>query len=373
MNRPAPAPVVLVTVLAVIAACGDGSGPAPRPRVIVTPILDSLFVGDTLQPGALTVTYLDAAGDTQPTGPVQWSSADNAVFQVDPATGRVVGKGRGVAVLSAVANGVTGQALIAVSRTLDLTLLLDTVFMMPGDTFTLPVHVVKKGGGAPAPWFSPSSTPAIFTVDSASGRVTAVAAGGPFPYIAHAASGPDTLVDTGAVEVVLLTDTTGGKAFFSILGTAIRRARASVRAVNYKRTGDTLTFRLNASIAVGNVNVENVIVTLRSQMTAPGTFAIDSISYQEAFGAGQDFVCKPLRSWGLWSFRASTQTITALSRPSGTIGVVQIVPVNHGQAISGSFAFPALRADLYTDPLGILPVRATFVAPLITDLRPCGS
>ena len=116
MNRFALA--AIAAGLFVLAACGDGSGPAPQPVVIVTPILDSLFVGDTLAPK--TVTYLDAAGDTQPTGPVRWLSGSPSVFTVDSVSGIVVGTGAGIGLLYARANGVTGQALLVVSRPLEI-------------------------------------------------------------------------------------------------------------------------------------------------------------------------------------------------------------------------------------------------------------
>lgn len=359
-------------LLALLAACGDGGGPARRPVVLVDPLLDSIFVGDTILPGALTVTYLDAAGDTQPTGPVTWGTTNAAVFTVDAATGRVVGQGRGAAVLIAVANGDTGNALVVVSDSLDLTLLLDTIYLQQGDTLTIPVQALHAGGGAPTVWFSPSQTPGVFTVDS-SGRITANGGGGPLPYVAHAASGADTVADTGMVEVVTLTDTLGGKGYFSVLGTVIRRTRASVRGVNYKRQGDTLTFRLNFSVSVGTSNVENVVLTARTPVSVPGVFAIDSISPGEAFGAGNDFVCRPARAWGLWSLRTASLTLTALSRPGGSLRIAQVVPINHGMAISGVFTLPTQRVDLYADPDGGLPVRGTFVAPLVSDLRPCGS
>jgi hypothetical protein len=53
--------------------------------------------------------------------------------------------------------------------------------------------------------------------------------------------------------------------------------------------------------------------------------------------------------------------------------VTRIVTVTGGLAISGRFRFDAQRTDFYFNPLGVVPVRGTFVAPLITDLRPCGS
>jgi hypothetical protein len=38
------------------------------------------------------------------------------------------------------------------------------------------------------------------------------------------------------VDVRLLTDTKGGRTYFTVLGTVIRRTSAQARAVNYRRT-----------------------------------------------------------------------------------------------------------------------------------------
>ena len=361
--------VVLIAAVLVAFACGDSGGPAGSPRVTVDPLLDSLFVGDTLESGALTATYIGAGGDTLPTGQVIWASADQDVVEVDSLTGRVVAVGPGDAIIVARANGISGGALLIVSRPLQVTLLLDTIYVMPGDTITIPVAVEQDGGSPPAAWFSPSPNPAIYTVDSATGLLTAVSPGGPVRFIVHA----DSVADTGAVDVRLLTDTTGGRTYFTVLGTVIRRSGAQARALNYRRLGDTLTFRLNSGIPTTTNAVENVVITLRGAVTAPGTFDIDSLSLTEAFGSGSDPICRPVRSWALWSTRTTSPTVTALSRDGGTITVTQVDTVTGGLAISGRFRFDAQRNDFYTNPLGVLPVRGTFVAPLITDLGPCRS
>jgi hypothetical protein len=252
-----------------------------------------------------------------------------------------------------------------VSNALEISILMDTVFLMPGDTFTVPVNVVRRGGSPPPARFTPSLNAGVYTIDTVTGRVTAVAAGSPVRLIARA----DTVADTGAVAVMVLSDTLGGRGFFTVLGTVTRRTGAVARAVNYRRQGDTLSFRLNFSISSGGQVVENVVVTLRSPVTAPGTFAIDSITPTEAFGTGSDFVCRPTRPWGLWSQRATTELV-ALSY-AGTIGITRVTAITNGQAISGSFSFDSRRTDYYDDPLGRLAVRGTFVAPLIADNRPC--
>ncbi len=350
------------------AACGDSGGPVRVPRVLVNPVLDSMFVGDTLPPGALTATYLDAAGDTQPTGPVRWSSSRTSVVTVDSLTGQIVGAGPGEAIVSAVANGVAGAALVVVSRTLDVSLLLDTIYLMPGDTISIPVAVQRRGGSPPAPRFAQSPNLAIYTVDTVTGLLTAI-----MPGTTRIVVFADTVADTGGVDVRVLADTTGGRGYFTVLGTVIRRAGAEARAVNYRRRGDTLTFRLNLGIPSTGNAAENVVVTLRAPVTAPGVFSIDSLSVAEAFGAGVDPICRPPRPWGLWSTRTTNPTVTALSRHGGTITITRVDTVPGGLAISGRFAFGAQRIDFATDPLGLLPLRGTFVAPLVSDTRPCGS
>jgi hypothetical protein len=49
-----------------------------------------------------------------------------------------------------------------------------------------------------------------------------------------------------------------------------------------------------------------------------------------------------------------------------------VATIAHGLAVSGRFSFTGQRSDLYDDALGRLPVRGTFVTPVITDTRPCG-
>jgi hypothetical protein len=348
-------------VLASAIACGE-NGPATAPRVLVKPLLDSLFVADTVS--ARSATYLDARGDTQPAGPVRWSSSDSNIVKVDSITGVVVARASGAAVVSARANGVTGNALVVVTRALELTLLLDTIYLMPGDTFTVPVEVRDTGSTPPPVWFNTSAN-GVFLIDSATGRINAIGFGGPLTFTAHA----DTVARTGAVEVVQLVDTVGGKGFFSVLGTVIRRDRAGARAVNYKRQGDTVTFRVSLPVLSGNIAVENMLITLRDSVHDGGQFFVDSISPNEAFSS--DPVCRPPRAWGLWSIQTNPP-LRALSRRGGSLAITQLVTIAHGRAISGRFSITGQRTDFYDDPDGALPIRGTFVAPLITDpSRPC--
>lgn len=364
----------LLSALAVVlSACHDTTN-LGLANLIVYPILDSLFVGDNAP--ARHLIYINDRGDTVAPVGVSWTSSRPTVVSADNNTGALAAVGSGVAVVSAQIGSTIGQALVAVSKTLDLQLLLDTIYLMPGDTFTVPVQVKKKGGVAPPAWFKTVASNALFSIDSATGRITAstTQSGGPLPFFAHA----DTLVDTGAVEVVSLSDTTGGKAYFSILGTYIARRGVPARGVNYLRRGDTATFRLRMALMSGSTTVEAVVLTVRQPVLAASAtpFTIDSITPLEAYGRnyGYDPICRPLRNWGVWSRLLNDGSVlSGLSRYGGTLTISRVVTVTNGHAISGRYFFSAQRTDEYYDPLGVLPIRGTFVAPLITDSSPCTS
>ena len=350
--------------------CSTSSGPSNLAQVLVAPVLDSIFVADSL--GPLTVTYLGDNGQPQPSGAVTWQSGDPTVMSVNATTGKIVALKPGFALALASVHGVTGAALVVVSRALQVSLLLDTLYFMPGDTFTVPVQVKHQAAGVPTVWFKPlGGTNAVFTIDSATGKDSAKAIGGPLPFQVFAALGPDTVADTGAVRVLTLSDTTGGVGMYSILGTVIRRVNVVSQSTNYPDASTAQTFRLRLFLAQGTVTAEAVLVTIRTKVTAAGTLAIDSISPNEAFGSGFDPVCRPPRNWGSWTTVATTRPVVALSRPAGSVTITQLVPVTGGFAISGRFSFLAQRTDFYTDPLGVLPIRGTFVAPLTTTTGRC--
>jgi hypothetical protein len=354
---------VALALSAALGGCSSNNSPSLA-GVLVTPVLDSVYVGDSLAPPQ--VQYFDDQGTQQDPGTVRWASSDPAVLRIDSVTGGGRALAAGFAQVLAQSHGVQGSALVVVSHALQVTLLLDSLYLMPGDTLTIPVHVAHQAAGTPTVWFG-AATNAVFSLDSATGRDSATAPGGPVRFIVHAALGADTTADTGAVEVLSPIDTTGGKAAYTMFGTVIRSARTAAEATNYKRDGDTLTFRLRAFIVQGATTIEAVVVTVRSAVTVPGTFPIDSISPTEAFGSsGADPVCRPPRNWGTWSTIATNPRIDVLSRPGGSITITQIKPLAGGFAISGRFNFLAQRLDLYDDPLGRLPIRGTFVTPLTT-------
>lgn len=326
------------------------------------PLVDTLYAGDSLPP--LTATYYDAAGNAQP-GTASWSSSATGVVTVNAANGAGKGVAPGSAVITATINGVPGQSLALVTAPLSLSLLLDSIVLLPNDTFFIPVAVRKQGGGAPAPWFQ-SGNLAVFTVDSASGRTVSVSTGAASPFTVHA----DSLTTQGTVEVIDPGDTTTGKGGYTVLGSATARRRTTARAENFTRTGGTLTFRLALKVAVGNVTVEQISLTgLTAVVAAPDSIPLDSLTVSEA--QSTTFLCQPNRNVALWSLSTSNQSILGVSRKGGYVLIRKIKAVPGGSVISGSFYFLAQRADYYNDPSGVLTVRGDFVAPLIQNTSTC--
>src|SRR6266571_236674 len=247
----------------------------PFTYALLNPDLDSLFVGDQSPPP--TVTYYDAAGilHTPSAADVQWSSSDPTILGVNSLTGHITGVKRGAALLLATVTGIQGQgaAVIVVSDTLDLTLLLDTVYMMPGDTITVPVAVLKRNSPPPAVWFGAPSNPA-FTIDSASGRLT-----------------------------VPGTSTAGGKFFFSVLGPGITtHVGGSIRATNYARTNRNLAFQLRGTYAPSGSPSQIVQVHLPDSLVNTGSYVIDYLNPDEDFDLFSQpaAVCDPPRPWAKW-------------------------------------------------------------------------
>src|SRR5438445_2360376 len=216
---------------AALAACVDLGVPHGVRSLSIQPVLDSVFVGDRTL--AHRVTYFEENGNVQPAGTVVWTSTDPTIATINAQTGAVTGVKRGSVVITASAHGTPGGAFIVVSDTLDITLQLDTVYLLPGDTLSVPVTVLKRTPvPAAAVWFTAPSN-AQFSIDSASGQITATATpGGPSRYIVHA----DSIADTGAVYVMSLSDTTGGKMVFSIGGTVITHGGGPAVLVDLRRT-----------------------------------------------------------------------------------------------------------------------------------------
>jgi len=362
-------------------ACVSLDGNTSQSFLVVAPVLDSTFVGDTLPPRNV---YLDdGSGVHRPPGHIKWSISPLSVASIDTATGKIAALGKGTALVVAEVSGAQSGALVTVSRPLDVTLLMDTVFMMPPDSsLFLPefLAIKQKVAGPTTLWFDPSPTPSVYTVDSATGRVTAHASGGPVRYVARLTNGTDTIADTGGVVVMTPTDTNAsGKFFMTATGTAIRHRSGVAIALNYAKLNFKRAFQLADSVypqppPPNGAIYEKTLITLRDSVTGVGTFDIDSISPQEASSQISQFdpFCNPKRPWAFWASILPTPLIVAYSHGTGADSVAGHLiiaqylpaPVGGGAIISGRYVFKAQRTDLYTDPLGAETIRGTFVAPL---------
>jgi hypothetical protein len=375
---------LLALTIVAAAACFDVSSPIP-PTLILSPILDSLFVGDSLVPRDFA--YYNSDGQRANPGPLSWSIGPTSVATINATTGVIHGVGKGIATVSASGGQATGIALVAVSRPLDLTLLMDTVVLMQQDTFTIPVAIQKKDVSATdTVWFDPSPSPRV-TINTATGLVTAVTSGGAVPYIAHVTSGGvDTVSDTGAVVVLGLADTISPGHFFqTVLGTAIRHEGGAAVGVNYARSNGRLNFRLlTNALSPDSTLRDSTTVTLKdSLIRGDTTFEVDSIGPVEARGSQFTLnpVCNPPRPWAIWRSDhrvAPPYTIFALSHGTvsdsvaGSFSITQFaLAAGGGAIISGRYVFLSQRIDLYNDPLGAEVIRGTFVAPLRTHQDVC--
>jgi len=381
-----PSAPLLLAGTALLGGCFDLSNPSTG-SARLSPILDSMFVDDTLS--ARTLTYLDPDGIPQNPGVIKWhitvdsvGGVPRPVATIDSVTGEIVGKRRGTAVVYAEAQNLLAPALIVVSSRLDLTLLLDTVFVMPNDTITLPLAIVQRPGSPPYTyWFSPTPDSARYTIDTATGVVRAFATGAALAYVAHAATSQDTVADTGAVVVMTLSGPSGGRFFASVVGITIRHQGGGATAQNYRNTTTgRLAFRLVDSVGSRTAPVfERLMITLRDSVLDIGRFEIDTLNPQEASASlgPLDAVCNPPRSWAVWSTSIGSGIIAFSHnligfREAGEIAVTQYQPITGGgAAISGRYTFTAQRTDLYSDDLGQLTIHGSFVAPLATYATSC--
>ena len=290
--------------------------------------------------------------------------------------------GKVTAVVVATVGTAQSGAVVAVSRPLDLNLLLDTVFVMPGDTITIPRSIKQKTPGATTLTFDSSTAPSVITIDTLTGLVTAHGTGGPIKYRAHLSNGTTSTAESSFVAVLTLTDTTEtGRFFMTAFGSAVRHQGGGAIARNYLRLNGKQAFQLRDTLADGVSIDEKVVITLPDSVIVTGTSEIDSISPAQAtttISQASPF-CQPHFPWALWFSALPTPGIqtyshgTPTSQVAGQLIITQYTPaVGGGSIISGRYQFTAQRTDLYDDPLGAEIIRGTFVAPLLTDQSSCG-
>jgi len=341
---------------AALAACTQSTS-LPK-FVALDPIFDSVFV--RTQKPLPSVIYFD--GDklqTPPASAVTWQSSNPTILDVNNPPGQMTGLKRGTAFAIATVENTQGSEIVAVPDTVDITLLVDTLYLLPGDTMTIPTIILHRAN-LPVPVVSydaPGAT--IFTID-ANGRVTATPTpGGPEKYRVHA----DDASDSGAVYVLDPTSPASRKAFFSVVGpsvvgAAVSHLDASPQVISYTSTSGNPAFRISAAASSSEQVVQ--VTVPQAVGTTPPAFAIDSITPADSS------TCTPPRAWAIWS----TPTSTAYSGnpdPGQQISITRLVSDGgSGLVAGGRFAYRARRGEVYLSPLSILKITGVFVARLTT-------
>lgn len=163
-------------VIAALAACsGDPAVPECAVRAVsVTPFAASITVGATSQLSASV-----AASNCGTTPAASWSTSDGGVASVSGG-GLVTAVAPGAATITATAGGQTGQATVTVTPVpvASVTVAAGTSTLFPGDTVTAVATVRDAADNVltrAVTWSS--GTPAVASIDAATGRITAVAPG----------------------------------------------------------------------------------------------------------------------------------------------------------------------------------------------------
>ncbi len=343
---------------ATLAACVKSTS-LPK-FVVLDPVFDSVFVKN--QTPLPSVIYFD--GDklqTPPASAVTWQSSDPTILAVNNPPGQITGLKRGTAFVSATVENTQGSEIVAVPDSVDITLLVDTLYLLPGDTMTIPTIILHRDNPPVVTYDAPANS--FFAIpDPSKGRVEATTTpGGPVTYTVHA----DAVTATGGVYVLDPTSPASRKAFFSVVGpsvvgAAVSHLNASPEAISYTSTGGNPAFRISAASSSSEQVVQ---VTIPQAVgTPPVAFAIDSITPADSS------TCAPPRAWAIWS----TPTSTAYSGnpdPGQQISVTQLVSDGgSGLVAGGRFAYRARRGEVYTSPLSLLRITGVFVARLTTPV-----
>ena len=351
---------------AALAACVKSTS-LPK-FVVLDPIFDSVFVGN--QKPLPSVIYFD--GDklqTPPPSAVTWQSSDPTILAVNNPSGQIQGLRRGTAIVSATVENTQGSEIVAVPDPVDITLLVDMLYLLPGDTMTIPTIILHRGDlSVPTVSYDPSPDPTVYTVDpNGVVKATATTTSGPVSYTVHADAATASATASGGVYVLNPADvaTVGGKAFFSVLGpsvlgAAVSHVDASPAAISYNRTDGSPAFRMRTTHAAASSSEQMAQVTLPAAVPVGVVAAIDSITPADSSA------CAPPRAWAIWS----TPTSTAYSgngHPGQQISITQLVSDGAGgQVAGGRFAYRVRRGEFYTSPASLLTITGVFVAPLTT-------
>jgi hypothetical protein len=341
----------LIGVVLFALGCDLGSHVGDVPvRVDLTPAVDTVLVGQ--RSTSLVAQVFNASDKEIPDPTIRWTSTETSIAVVDTATGEIRGVRAGMTEVIARAGLVADTAEVQVLNMLDVTLALDTIFLAPGDTFTIVATVQSFDGSSPPQPVFRGGAPSVATIDSVTGLVTAVGPGS-VPFSATV----DTVSATGRVSVFQISDTVFGALQASFEGSLQTQLTFSARAFNHPNDVGGTMFQIAASTAD-----ELVALVFLDSLSGTTTRTVGTLTPAD-IGPATDPICRPTKSFGY--FRQDPTSITALSIEGGTLYARLLGPVPGGQALSGRFDLLLQRTDIEGEP-GQARMRGTFVLPLVS-------
>jgi uncharacterized protein YjdB len=328
--------------------------PVPVGSVSVSP-LNSTVVAGTSAP--LTATTKDAAGNVLTGRTVTWTSSNSAVATVNATTGLVTGVAAGGPVtITAASEGQNGTATIIVTAVAVASVAVTppTNSIVTGSTTPLTATLKDAAGnpliGRTVVWTS--SNAAVASVNSSTGVVTGVAAGGPVTITATS----EGQTGTAAVTVTLApvaSVTVAGAASVGVGRTATFTATLKDAGGNVL-TGRTVTW-MSSNSTLASVNPATGVVTgvaLGGPVTITATsggqngsapvtvvFALTSIS------SGQDHNCGLTADGTAYCWGANSV---------GQVGDGTTTNRNIGTPVAGGLHFAFVTAGLIESCGGIL-------------------
>lgn len=341
--------IILTSILVSAVACGENPTVGQvAVRVEVSPSADTVAVGEVS--ARLSATAFNVRDEPLHGALFTWRSDQPFIVHVDSLTGSVRGIAPGVAAITARTGAVLDTAEVFVLDLFSLSLPLDTLLLAPGDTFTIPVDLIVRGGATPPQVRFSGGAAAVATVDPATGLVTAVNAG-----VVGFEVRADSLVATGGIEVLVLTDTTFGLVYLRLSGAATRSGRLSSRAFNHPTDDAGTAFNLKAP----GPGQELLAILLTDSLVGP---RVDTVGTLDPAAFVPEVVCLPPISFSFYIDPART---TALSLAGGRVAVTTLTPLVGGSAISGRFDLTLQRTDI-AGAAGQIRARGTFIVPLIS-------
>lgn len=320
-----PTALIVLAILAVTACETRVTVSDIAVALTVSPGADTLVVGDTAAP--FRPTAENYAGDT--IAPlVRWSVADPVTASIDSVTGVIVARAPGITRVTASTPSLADSAILTVLGPPSLALVLDTIPLLPGDTFTARVVARGPDGQGVAVTYA-GGDPAVASI-SATGHVLAVAPGRALYTVSS-----DTLTATGIIDVLAPGDTSTGHAVIALSGALRVQHQFAGRWWQHpdSATGSLVWLEL---LGPGSRRLWGA---LRDSLAGPGTRTIGPAP------AGTASACDPTAGWLQYADPAATPEVLAQSEGgAGAVRIQRRDPIEGGYRISATIdAALALR------------------------------